>query len=116
MSRFQQIRVRVEAHYAKSLAKDFPALHGRICKLDNRYLQHEPPLMELVPVVARLGLDPHVEPKTRQIASRWAGRLEALERQAQNNIASWLLAAAEQDLARMDELFMELEEALAELD
>lgn len=115
MSKFQQIRVRIEAHYAKSLAKDFPTLHGLFSGLDNRYLHEQPPLIDLAPMVARLSLDPNIEPKARQIASQMASRLEQLERQAQNHVASWRLAEAERDLVLMDDLFQELEAALAEL-
>lgn len=115
MSQFQQIRVRVDAHYAKGLAADFPALRRQAAKLGNDLLAAEPPLIELVPLVVRLGLDPHVEPAVRQIAGRFSGRLEHLGRQVHASVADWRLAAAELALGQMDELFVELESALAEL-
>lgn len=54
MSRWMQIRVRVEPVYKKSFAKDFPKLYRVVTGLDNSLIDRNPTFLDLVPLVVRL--------------------------------------------------------------
>jgi hypothetical protein len=72
MSRWMQIRVRVDPVYKKSFAKDFPKLYRVVTGLDNSLIDQNPTFMDLVPLVVRLSHEKTMEPGLSSAAGSWA--------------------------------------------
>ena len=100
----------------KRPAHDFPAIFRYLSGLDNKLLgECQPALIDLVPMLVRLSLSEHADSNARTIVNDFVGELEDLERQIQNCIAGWRLSGAETGLNHMDDLFIQLEQALSEI-
>ena len=81
MSRWMQIRVRVEPVYKKSFAKDFPKLYRVVSGLDNSLINQNPSLMDLVPVVVRLSQEKELEPGLSKAIEHYGPKIVELHRQ-----------------------------------
>ena len=113
MSRFQQIRVRIEAIYPKNLAKDFPRLFQLLQIVEPLDEYAEPPLMDLVPLLVRLSQGHDLEPAAAQALDRHGAKLVELHGQVTELIGGWQLGEAEALLNQMDDLFLAFEKDLA---
>lgn len=112
MQSYQQIRVRIEQQYPDGLAGAFPRLHRLLSAMDNRLIDHSPPLIDLVEVLVRMEQDDAQEQAMRRLAARYLGELKELRAQATEAIGDWRLSEAQTALGRMDEVFARLEEEL----
>lgn len=108
MSQYQQIRVRVEPVYKKSLAEDFPRLHRELSALDNRLLNQSPALLDLVPGLVRLSQQTDLAPA---VASHGRGIVE-IWGHVEDALGGWRLSEAERLLNNLEDAFLDLEHAL----
>jgi hypothetical protein len=114
MSRFQQIRVRVEPVYEKGLAKDFPRLYALFCGLDPELAEAEPkpPLYDLVHYLVHLSQQTDLDPAVSQAIGQYGQGIVNLRRQIEEAIGSWKLGQAEKLLNDLEDDFLALEKDL----
>ncbi len=114
MSRWQQIRVRVEPMYKKGLAKDFPRLFRLFSGLDPDLAEAEPapPLFDLVHHLVHLSQLGDLDPAVEQAIARHGQGLVDLRRRIEDAIGSWKLSQAETLLNDLDDGFLALEKDL----
>jgi hypothetical protein len=113
MSRWQQIRVRVEGVYKKGWDKDFPNLYRALTGLDNTLLSQDPPLYDLVPYLVRLSQEKDLAPGTAQALQEHGPGIIDLHRQISEAIGGWKLGQAEKLLYELEDKFVELEKQIA---
>jgi hypothetical protein len=113
MSRWQQIRVRVESIYKKGWGKDFPNLYRVLTGLDNSLMNQDPPLLELVPYLVRLSEDKGLEAGLADALHRHGPKIISLHRQITEAIGGWKLGDAEKLLYELEDNFVELEKEFA---
>lgn len=115
MSRFQQIRVRVEPVWEKGLARDLP----RVCRLLSRVepslaeAAPAPPLTELVHHLVRLSQRRDLEPEVERALEEHGPAITEAKEAADAAIGSWKLGRAERHLNEMEDAFLALEHDLA---
>lgn len=114
MSRFQQIRVRIEPHYPHDLAGAFPRLQRRLSGVDNRLIEASPPLIELVPVLVRLSLDDQQDAAVLAVVKKHLEGIKAKAGTVEEAVGEWNLSEAETALNELEDLLVGLEEALPE--
>lgn len=113
MSKYQQIRVRVEPVYPKGLAKDFPKLHRLLAGFDNRLLTTEsPPLNDLAPLLVDVSQATDLDPAVERAVETQGQRILDLHRKIHQALGGWKLSAAETMLNDLEDAFAELEKAL----
>lgn len=112
MSQYQQIRVRVEPVYKKSLAEDFPRLHRLLSALDNRLLHESPALLELVPDLVRLSQEGGLEPRVAAVVNAQGQAITGLWQRIEDALGGWRLSEAERLLNNLEDAFLDLEHAL----
>lgn len=115
MSKYQQIRVRIEPVYPKGLAKAFPKLHRALAGVDNRLIDASPPLHELAPLLVDLSQSPAADPEVKQVVLRRGQAIIDLHRRIGEAIGGWKLSAAETMLNDLEDAFAELERELPKL-
>lgn len=115
MSKYQQIRVRVEAVYPRGLAKAFPKLQRALSGVDNRLISESPPLYELAPLLVDLSQSPAADPEAKQAVLRRGQNIIDLHRRIGEAIGGWKLSAAETLLNDLEDAFAELEKELPKL-
>lgn len=112
MSKYQQIRVRVEPVYPKGLAKAFPKLHRLLAGFDNRLLEESPPLNDLAPLLVDVSLAKDLDPAVEKAVEATGQRILDLHRKINEALGGWKLSAAETLLNEQEDAFAELEKAL----
>ena len=114
MSRLQQIRVRVEPVYAKSLAKDFPGLYRLFSGLDPDLAKTDPapPLYDLVHHLVHLSQLSDLDPGVSQAINLYGQGIVTLRREIEEAIGSWKLGRAEKLLNDLEDDFIALENEL----
>lgn len=114
MSRLQQIRVRVEPVYKKSLAKDFPRLFRLFSGLDNDLLEADPapPLYDLVHHLVRLSQEKDMDPAVSRAIDLHGQGIVDLRRSIEEAIGSWKLGQAEKLLNDLEDDFLAFEKDL----
>ena len=114
MSRFQQIRVRIEPVYEKSLAKDFPRLYALFSRLDPGLAQADPapPLYDLVHHLVRLSQEKDLDPGVSQAINLYGQGMVDLRRKIEEAIGSWKLGQAEKLLNDLEDDFLAFEKDL----
>lgn len=114
MSRYQQIRVRVEPVYAKSLAKDFPRLFRLFSGLDPDLIKTDPapPLYDLVHYLVHLSQLSDLDPGVSQALGLYGQGIVTLRREIEEAIGSWKLGRAEKLLNDLEDDFIALENEL----
>jgi hypothetical protein len=114
MSRFQQIRVRVEPVYEKGLAKDFPRLYTLFCRLDPDLAKADPapPLYDLVHYLVRLSQQTDLDPGVSQAINLHGQGIVDLRRKIEEAIGTWKLGQAEKLLNDLEDDFMAFEKDL----
>ncbi|MFZ5584338.1 MAG: hypothetical protein ACOZHQ_00255 [Thermodesulfobacteriota bacterium] len=115
MSKYQQIRVRIEPVYPKGLAKAFPKLQRALSGVDNRLITESPPLYELAPLLVALSQSPAADPDVKQAVLRRGQKIIDLHRKIGEAIGGWKLSAAETLLNDLEDAFAELEGELPKL-
>jgi hypothetical protein len=114
MSRFQQIRVRVEPVWEKGLARDLP----RLCRLLAREepslaeAAPAPPLTDLVHHLVRLSQRDDLEPEVESALEEHGPAVTRAKEQADSAIGSWKLGRAERHLNEMEDALLALEREL----
>lgn len=114
MSRFQQIRVRIEPVYKKGLAKAFPNVQRVLSGVDNRLLEESPSLYDLVPVLVHLSQYTDLEPVVSRAVAAHGERIVQLRRQIDEKIGGWRLSEAETLLNDLEDAFQDLDKDLKE--
>lgn len=114
MSRFQQIRVRVEPVYEKGLAKDFPGLFALFTRLDPDLAEADPapPLYDLVHHLVRLSQQKDLDPGVSQAINQYGQGIVDLRRGIEEAIGGWKLGQAEKLLNDLDDDFLAFEKDL----
>ena len=113
MSRYQQIRVRVEPFYPpQGLAKAFPKLQRLLSGLDNRLITDSPPLNDLAPLLVDLSQDKGLDPAVERAVGAHGPRILDLHRRINEAIGGWKLSAAETLLNDLEDAFSALEKDL----
>ena len=114
MSRFQQIRVRVEPVYEKGLAKDFPRLFALFCGLDPDLAEADPapPLYDLVHHLVHLSQQPDLDPAVSQAVNQYGQGIVDLRRKIEEAIGTWKLGQAEKLLNDLEDDFLAFEKDL----
>jgi hypothetical protein len=112
MSRWMQIRVRVEPVYKKSFAKDFPKLYRVVTGLDNNLIGQNPTLLDLVPQVVRLSQEKTLEPGLSSAIEHYGPKIVGLHRQISEAIGGWKLGEAEKLLYELEDNFTAFEKEL----
>jgi hypothetical protein len=114
MSRFQQIRVRVEPVYEKSLAKDFPLLFKLFVRLDPDLEDADPapPLYDMVHHLVRLSQQKDLDPGVSQVINMHGQGIVDLRRGIEEAIGSWKLGQAEKLLNDLEDDFLAFEKDL----
>jgi hypothetical protein len=112
MSQYQQIRVRVEPVYKKSLAEDFPRLHRELAALDNRLLAESPALLDLVPDLVRLSQQTDLAPGVAAAVAAQGPAIVDIWGRIENAVGGWRLSEAERLLNNLEDAFLDLEQAL----
>lgn len=112
MSRWQQIRVRIEGVYKKGWGRDFPNLYRVLTGLDNGLLNQDPPLYDLVPYLVRLSQEPDLEPGLAEALHHYGPQIIGLHRQISEAIGGWKLGQAEKLLYELEDNFVELEKEM----
>ena len=115
MSKYQQIRVRVEPVYPNGLAKAFPKLQRALAGVDNSLLDQSPPLYDLAPLLVTLGQSPAADPKVKEAVLSRGQAIIDLHRRIGEAIGGWRLSAAETLLNDLEDAFAELEKELPKL-
>ena len=113
MSKWMQIRVRVEAVYKKGLAKQFPQLYKVVTGLDNSLIDQNPPLYDLVPYIVRLSQEKDLEPGLSSAIEHYGPKMVELHRQVSEAIGGWKLSDAEKMLYELEDNFVEFEKELS---
>ncbi|MCB2186243.1 MAG: hypothetical protein KQJ78_07485 [Deltaproteobacteria bacterium] len=114
MSRFQQIRVRVEAVYKKSLAKDFPKTWQLFTSLDPELADAHPgpPLYDLCHHLAHLAELDSLDPVVAGAVQAHGPKILELRWRIEELIGGWKLGPAEKLLNDLDDEFLALESDL----
>ncbi|MBU1277187.1 MAG: hypothetical protein KJ720_17575 [Proteobacteria bacterium] len=112
MSRWMQIRVRVEPVYKTTFAKEFPKLYQVAIGLDNSLIGQNPSLMDLVPVVVRLSQEKELAPGLSGAIEHYGPKIVALHRQITEAIGGWKLSDAETLLYELEDNFVSFEKEL----
>jgi hypothetical protein len=112
MSQYQQIRVRVEAMYKKSLAEDFPRLHQELAALDNRLLHESPALLDLVPDLVRLSQQTDLAPGVAAAVAAQGPGIVEIWGKIETALSGWRLSETERLLNDLEDAFLDLEQAL----
>ena len=112
MSRWMQIRVRVEPVYKKSFAKDFPKLYRVVSGLDNSLINQNPSLMDLVPMVVRLSQEKELEPGLSKAIEHYGPKIVELHRRITEAIGGWKLSDTETLLYELEDNFVSFEKEL----
>jgi len=112
MSRYQQIRVRVEPYYKKGLDRDFPRLHRLLCGLQPELEQESPSLYHLAPLLVHLGQKTDLEPGVELALAHHGRTILSLRAQVEERISQWKLGEAEKLLNDLDDAFEALESEL----
>lgn len=112
MSQYQQIRVRVEPVYKKSLAEDFPRLYKVLSALDNRLLSESPSLYDLVPDLVRLSQETDLAPAVAAAIKAQGQSIVGLWQRIEDALGGWRLSEAESLLNNLEDAFLDLEHAL----
>jgi hypothetical protein len=114
MSRYQQIRVRVEPVYEKSLAKDFPRMFALFCGLDPELAEADPapPLYDLVHHLVRLSQQTDLDQGVSQAINQYGQAIVDLRRKIEEAIGTWKLGQAEKLLNDLEDDFLAFEKDL----
>ncbi len=112
MSRYQQIRVRVEPYYKKGLARDFPRLFDLLAPLQPGLAEKGPALYHLAPLLVRLAQDCQLEPAVARALEHHGRVIASLRAEIEERISGWKLGAAEKLLNDLDDAFEALENEL----
>jgi hypothetical protein len=113
MSRWQQIRVRIEAHWDKGgFSRRFPRLAQWLAGLNPPPPEPTPPLYELVPYLVHLSQLPEREPALTRALDHHGPRIIELHRQIGEAISGWRLGRAETLLNDLEDAFLDLEQEL----
>ncbi|MFH1057093.1 MAG: hypothetical protein V1797_00270 [Pseudomonadota bacterium] len=115
MSKYQQIRVRIEPVYPQGLAKAFPKLHRALAGVDNRLIEESPSLFELAPLLVDLSQSPAADAEVKAVALKKGQAIIDLHRKVGEAIGGWKLSAAETMLNDLEDAFAELEKELPKL-
>jgi hypothetical protein len=112
MSRWMQIRVRVEPVYKKSFAKDFPKLYRVVTGLDNSLIDQNPTFLDMVPLVVRLSHEKTLEPGLSSAIGHYGPKIVQLHRHITEAIGGWKLGEAEKLLYELEDNFAAFEKEL----
>ncbi len=112
MSRWMQIRVRVEPVYKTTLARAFPKLYQVVTGLDNSLIDQSPSLLDLVPLVVRLSQEKDLAPGLSSAIEHYGPKIVELHRQISEAIGGWKLGDAEKLLYELEDNFVSFEKEL----
>jgi len=114
MSKYQQIRVRVEPVWDKGLAKDLPRLYRLLLPLQPELedMTPAPPLTDLVHHLVHLSQMRDLAPGVEQALSAHGPAIIQAKEEADAAMGSWKLGQAEKALYKMEDAFAELEREL----
>jgi hypothetical protein len=112
MSRWMQIRVRIDPVYKKNFAKEFPKLYRVVTGLDNSLIDQNPTFMDLVPFVVRLSQEKELAPGLSSAIEHYGPKIVQLHRQITEAIGGWKLGEAETLLCDLEDNFVSFEKEL----
>ena len=115
MSKYMQLRVRIDPFYKKGFADVYPRIARGLEFLEKDWTQKDPSLLELVGKLDQLVYQLEANPPAREIFLKYKSKLHGLYEKIEEHIADWHLAKADQLLYQIEDIFDEIEKELAKI-
>jgi hypothetical protein len=112
VSKYMQLKVMVTPYYEKDFAGTYPNLARHLKVLDSSLVKGNPSLYELAGKVDNL-LYAFDGTQLREVLLPYKEKLNDLHKSIEGNIADWRLAQADRLLHSVEDIFNDIESALA---
>lgn len=115
MSKYMQLTVDVRPFYTKGFKAAYPKLAGALIHAKAIKEYDDPALYDLVARLDKLLYDLDGNPKVKEILFKQKAPLKALYSEIESHIADWKLSEADKALYKIEDIFENIEDDLADL-
>ncbi|MBW1896849.1 MAG: hypothetical protein JRI47_07300 [Deltaproteobacteria bacterium] len=115
MSKYMQMRVRIDPFYKKGFEGAYPRISRGLAYMDEDWSKKERSLFEIAGQLDQLLYQLEADPPVREIVLKHKSALHGLYESIEEKIADWHLAEADQLLYKMEDIFDEIERELGKI-